>query len=224
VRRELTTATRELTSETCELTSERRDVTSVAWRVHMNRRRVPIGAVEVISERYIVPARREEAPGDQYVAADERRYVPAMRDDVPVARQSVNSARRSAPRHRGDVSDALAYVAREHRVVAMERTDGLTRRWMVTTHSDDVTGRRRELPLNARAGSGERGNGVRAEITVRVVSTYQITASHLPTLGWMRIFARLQPDSDHRLGLQRTRCHRHRSRAWPGPRRRRAVV
>jgi hypothetical protein len=64
VRRELTSATRELTSETCELTSERRDVTSVAWRVHMNRRGVPIGTVEVVSERYRVPARREKALDD----------------------------------------------------------------------------------------------------------------------------------------------------------------
>ena len=121
-------------------------MTSVAWRVHMNRRRVPIGTVEVISERSCVTARREEAPGDQRVVADERRCVPAMSEDVPVARQSVNSARRSAPRDRGDVSDARAYVARERRVVAIARTEGMTRRWIVTARSDDVTGRRRELP------------------------------------------------------------------------------
>ena len=76
----------ELTSVTCELTSERRDVTSVVWRVHMKRRRVRIGTVEVISERYGVTARREEAPGDQRVVADEQRRVAAMGEDVPVAR------------------------------------------------------------------------------------------------------------------------------------------
>jgi hypothetical protein len=208
VRRELTSATRELTSETCELTSETceltsaaRELTSVAWRVHMNRRRVPIGTVEVISERYGVPARREEALDDQRVVADERRCVPAMGEDVPVARQSVNRARRSAPGHRGDVSDGRASVARERPVVAIARTEGMTRRWSVTARSDDVTGRRRELPTFAddlaagvcevppiedgvrsrlwmkRAGNGHAGGGVRVEITVRGVSTIQIVAA-----------------------------------------------
>jgi hypothetical protein len=41
---------------------------------------------ELISKRYGVPARRDEAPGDQRVVADERRRVAAMGDDVPVAR------------------------------------------------------------------------------------------------------------------------------------------
>jgi hypothetical protein len=115
----------------------------------MNRRRVPIGTVEVISERYGVTVRREEAPGDQCVVADERRCVPAMSEDVPVAHQRVNSAHCSAPRHRGDVSDARADVARERPVVSIARAKGMTRRWIVTARSDDVTSRRHKLPLNA---------------------------------------------------------------------------
>jgi len=71
----------------------------------------------------------------------------------------------------------------------------MTRRCIVTARSDDVTGRRRELPPNAyvlaggvcevpptedvmrsrlwmtTAGNGHAGGGVRAEITVRGVST-----------------------------------------------------
>jgi hypothetical protein len=93
----------------------------------MNRRRVPIALVEVISERYGVTARCEEAPGDQRVVTDERRRVPAMGEDVPVTRQSVNAGRRSAPRHLGDVSDALGYVVHERRVVAIAGTEGMTR-------------------------------------------------------------------------------------------------
>ena len=81
-------------------------MTSDLWRVHMNRRRVPIGTVEVISERYGVTARREEASGDQRVVADERRCVPAMGEDVPVARPSVNSARDGVVTARSDVSPA----------------------------------------------------------------------------------------------------------------------
>jgi len=101
--RELTSETGELTSATRELTSERRDVTSVAWRAHVDGRRVPIATVEVISERYGVAARREEVSGEQRVVADKRRRVPAMGEGVPVALKRVNSAHCSAPRHRGDV-------------------------------------------------------------------------------------------------------------------------
>jgi hypothetical protein len=119
----LTSVTCELTSETCELTSERRDVTSVAWRVHKNRRRVPIGTVEVISERYGVPARREEAPGDQRVVADERRCVPAMGEDVHVARQRMNSARCLARRHRGNASDARKGVVTARRDASPARCE-----------------------------------------------------------------------------------------------------
>jgi hypothetical protein len=96
----------ELTSVRCEPTLERRDVTSVAWRVPLNRRRVSIAAVEVISGHYGVPARREETPGDQSAMADERRWAPAIGDDVAVAHQSVNAVRCSAPRNRGDASAA----------------------------------------------------------------------------------------------------------------------
>jgi hypothetical protein len=152
---------------------------------------VPIGTVEVISERYGVTARRGEAPSDQPVVADKRRRVPTIGEEVPVARQSVNAARRLVPAHRGDVSRARAYGAHARPVVAIARTEGMTRRWIVTARSDDVTGRRRDLPPNAcdladgvcevspiedgtrsrlrmkREGSGHACGGVSAEITVR---------------------------------------------------------
>jgi hypothetical protein len=105
------------------------------------------------------------------------------------------SACGSAPRHLGDVSDARAYVARERRVVAIAWTDSVMRRWLVTARSDDVTGRRRQLPPNAydladgvcevlsiedvmrsrlwmmTDGSGHANGGVRAEMTECGVST-----------------------------------------------------
>jgi hypothetical protein len=107
----LTSATRELTSVACELTSERRertserrDATSVAWRVQMNRRRVLIATVEVISKRCCVASRLEEASGDQSAMAEEPRCVPVMDEDVPVACQSVNAAREGVVTARSDVS------------------------------------------------------------------------------------------------------------------------
>ena len=191
----LTSGVCQLTSATCELTSARRDVASIVCRMRMNRRRVTLATDEVTSERDDVTALWREAPGDQRAVADERRRVPAMGQDVLVARQSANASRSSAPCHRGDVSDAHANVARERRVVAIARTDGLTRRWMVTARSDDVQVRRRELPPNAydlpggacevppsedvarnrlwmiTEGNGHAAGGVRDEITESVVST-----------------------------------------------------
>jgi hypothetical protein len=70
----------------------------------MNRRRVPIATVVMISERYSVPARQEEASGDQRVVPDERRCVLAVGEDVPVARQSVNSAREGVVTARSDAA------------------------------------------------------------------------------------------------------------------------
>jgi hypothetical protein len=68
-----------------------RELTSVAWRAHMNGRRVPLGTIEAIAERYGVAAQREEGPGDQRVVVDERRCAQVMGEDVPVARQRVNA-------------------------------------------------------------------------------------------------------------------------------------
>jgi hypothetical protein len=110
---------------------------------------VTIATGDVTSERDVVTVVRRETPGDQRAVADEQRRLATMGNGVPVARQSVNAGRRSAPSHRGDVSDARACVARECRVVAIARTEGMTRRWIVTARHDDVTGRRRELPPNA---------------------------------------------------------------------------
>jgi hypothetical protein len=72
----------------------------------MNRCRVPIATVEVISDRYRVTARREEAPDDQSAMADERRCVPAMGEDVPVACQSADAACEVVVTARSDVSPA----------------------------------------------------------------------------------------------------------------------
>jgi hypothetical protein len=106
-----------------------------------------------------------------------------------------------------DFPIARTYVARELRVVGIAWTEGMTRRWLVTARGDDVTGRRRELPPNAcdladgvcevpptedvlrsrlwmtTAGNGHAGGGVRAEITVRGVSTsLTVTDREMPTL------------------------------------------
>ena len=116
---ELTSGTRELTSATCELTSamreltsERHDVTSNVWRVHMNRRRVPIAIVEVISERYGVTARCEEDAGRR------------VRSDGREATRARDGRRRF----------------RSVRDLTIARTERMTRRWIVTARSDDVTG------------------------------------------------------------------------------------
>src|SRR5881394_3364537 len=110
-RRELTSVTCELTSVTCELTSVTCELTSATCELTSAMRELTSATRELTSER---------------------RGVTIATGDVTSERDVVTATGRETPHGQRAVSDARAYVAREPCVVSIARTDGMTRRWLLT--------------------------------------------------------------------------------------------